>query len=227
MIREDADRFITENLDLVTFREKAISSAVNSCEFSEAERLCLEGEQKDARRWGLEKKWQALRYNVYQASGDKETQRRTGMELLIDGFFDYYDPVKALTNSDDRPSTCAFIIGKMEESPYATQTYLDLLKAENETEKMLSFCKRHPEDILEFYPYLISGYGEEVRQLFMKYIEARALDTGSRNFYRSICNDIRTFGKACGDKQAEELIDRLQLIYSRRPAFKEELEKLR
>ncbi|MCE7791530.1 hypothetical protein K8O68_03705 [Salipaludibacillus sp. CUR1] len=224
---EKLKKFVYDNLNLMPLRKKAIDQAIKQEDFAEAERLCIEGEE-EAKKWPVPRKeWKALRYHIHKIAGNQQGQRNAAMELIIEGDFDYYQPLKKLTAPDDWNKTKASIIREMEEAPEVQEAYISLLIEENETGKLSSYFESRLDDVTKLYPYLLPHYKDEVKNLFAASIQASSSSAGSRNKYKSIGETIRMFGSVCGIKEAESLIGQLEEKYKHRSAFKEELKKVR
>jgi hypothetical protein len=66
-----------------------------------------------------------------------------------------------------------------------------------------------------------------VNQLFIHFIEESAKDSSNRKEYKEVCKLIKTYKKACGTIHSHKLIGELKQKHPRRPAFLDELGKIR
>ncbi|PLR86789.1 hypothetical protein CVD25_18110 [Bacillus canaveralius] len=98
---------------------------------------------------------------------------------------------------------------------------------ENLTSKLQEYCQRHPSYITDFYPQLTGEFSEEVDALFKDYIEQSAAEASNRKKYYNVCRIIKLYKKACGKIKADGLIEALKQKYERRPAFVDELGKIK
>ena len=60
-----------------------------------------------------------------------------------------------------------------------------------------------------------------------KYLMNRVKHANNRSNYQDLCNIIRRLIKIGGNKTAQEIIDYLKLEYQKRPAFMDELSKIK
>ncbi|MEM5818007.1 MAG: hypothetical protein AAGU16_09115 [Desulfitobacterium hafniense] len=73
----------------------------------------------------------------------------------------------------------------------------------------------------------MAEYREEVCRIFQHNIEQAAALANTRSHYRGVCAIIRTLQKAGGKEEARDVVQSLLLKYPRRPAFRDELSKLK
>jgi hypothetical protein len=119
------------------------------------------------------------------------------------------------------------ILENFEKQSYLPTAYLEILKEEKLYGKLLEYCKSHLSSIEDFYPYLVENYFDEVNQLFKKFIGTSAEEASDRKKYKVVCKQIKTYKKVCGEIHAHQLINGLKLKYVRRPAFVDELGKIK
>ena len=80
---------------------------------------------------------------------------------------------------------------------------------------------------MDMYPNLMENHFEEANDLFIKYIEQSAEETSDRRGYKNVCKLIKTYKKAFGTIHSHKLIGELKQKYQKRPAFLDELGKIR
>ncbi|MCM3569723.1 DUF6880 family protein [Neobacillus mesonae] len=223
---EKVETFIYENIQLSDFREKAILHEMEKRDYTKVISLCLEGEGDNP--WpGLIKKWKEYRYQAYEQLEDIEKQRVLAKELLYDNDFEYYSKLKELYPSCEWEGVLHEIVEEFRKQPYQPSAYLSILKEENLTEHILEYCKENLSSLTHLYPYLMEQYFEELTDLFIQYILIVAKESNDRRKYKNVCRIIETYKQACGKEHAEKLISKLKESYKRRPAFVEELEKIK
>lgn len=224
---EQAEAFINDNLKYSRFRKKAILSAFEKEQYERAVQLCLDGEEADRDFRGLVHEWQQYRYKAYEFLGEPEKQRELGYELVLKGEYSYYLKLKELYSAEEWEAVLDRILKALEEKSYNLEIYRKILIEEKLTERLLNTCKRNPSQIKELYPYLIKEYLADVNQLFMEYIEQEAKGAASRREYKKVCELIKIYKKACGSIHGNGLIKDLKEKYPQRPAFLDELGKLK
>jgi hypothetical protein len=225
--REKADQFIKENIHYSEFREKAIARAFQKEEFDEVVKLCLEGEEADNNYLGLMKKWKEHRFRAYELLGDLENQRELALELLFQQDYAYYLKLKKLYLQEEWDGILKGIVERFKKQQYQSYVYEKILIEENLTAEMLEYCKRNIYTITNLYPYMIGDFFDDVNKLFVKYINQSAEESANRRQYKHVCDIIKTYKKACGKTNAQLLIGELKQKYKRRPAFVDELGKIR
>ncbi|MBV7508395.1 hypothetical protein KW850_24565 [Bacillus sp. sid0103] len=222
-----ADTFIYENIQYSEFREKAIANELGKGDYKKVIQLCLDGEQADTEYRGLVHQWQEYRFQAYELLGDIEQQKQLARELLFKNEFSYYLKLKELYAASEWEATLKKIVADFNKMDNQPSAYLSILKEENLTAELLKYCQNYLPAITDLYPYLIKEYLEEVNDLFINYIEYAAEEATDRKKYRTVCSIIKTYKKACGTVQSHKLIGKLREKYKRRPAFIEELGKIR
>ncbi|MBT2733902.1 hypothetical protein [Bacillus sp. ISL-7] len=224
---EAAERFISENIDHSEFREKAIVNELGKGDYKKVIQLCLDGEKADAEYRGLVHKWREYRYQAYEFLGDMEQQKKLARELLFKNEFTYYLKLKELYGANEWDVNLKKLVDDFKKMEYQPSVYLSILKEENLSDELLNYCQNHISSITDLYPYVIKEYLEEVNNLFIKYIEYSAEEATDRKKYRTVCSIIKTYKNACGTIHSHKLIGELRQKYMRRPAFLEELGKIR
>lgn len=220
---EDAEKFIFDNIKISEFREKAITNYFQQGYYEKVLELCLEGEKSDRTKPGLIIKWKNHRYAAYEKMGDTIRQSELALELLLQGEYRYFEVIKRLTPPEKWEKLFQEILSGLKTS----RIYVDVLINENQTGLLLDYCKQNPYDIVNLYPYLIKEYFYEVSALFREYINNMAGNVSDRRGYKRICKEIRVYKKACGMASVKELKNELKVKYKQRPAFVDELNKIK
>lgn len=219
-----ATNFLHENICFPRFRELAIQQVMDSEEYELVEKIALDGEKQDKSLPGLVQQWKEARFKAYQKSGQVEKLRKLGLELALDGNFDYYMKLKKTYNSVEWLDIYPGIIEAMDkEKGYIRDIYTKILIEEKEWKKLLEYVQNNSARIVDYYRYLIKDYRLEVYKVFMKFISDSAQAANDRKGYQKVCSYLRLLVKIGGGKEASELIETFLRIYKRRPALKEEL----
>ncbi|PLR75330.1 hypothetical protein CU633_21705 [Bacillus sp. V3-13] len=224
--KEEAEKFINQNLHFSDFRKKAISNAFSNRDYSKVIQLCLDGEQIDKDYRGLVNEWKRNRYRAYEQLKDVENQRKLAYELLFEQDYSYFLKLKELYQPEEWSKVLEKMVKDFETSCQSS-VYEQILIEEKLTSKLLEYCQRRPSYITDLYPHLTGEFSEEVDQLFKEYIEQSAAEASNRKKYYNVCRTIKTYKKACGKIKADGLIEALKQKYERRPAFLDELEKIK
>ncbi|MBT2688671.1 SWIM zinc finger family protein [Bacillus sp. ISL-47] len=222
---EEIEDFIFQNINYSDFREKAVKLALENREYDKAISLCIEGEKKDHQYPGLISKWKKYLYKTYEMSGDLDSQKELGLQLVYNEGAEYFYKLKKLYSADEWIPVLQEIISKFEKSPYTSMVYEEIMIHEDLNEDLLNYCRTHPSMIEKLYPYLIDEYFEEVNEIYSGYIENSVRNANERRLYKQSCKIIKNYKKIMGDGHAEALITKLKKEYVRRPALLDELNK--
>lgn len=98
---------------------------------------------------------------------------------------------------------------------------------EQEWGKILEYVQKNPRQILDFYRPLLAEYREQVYELFTEVILREAAHSSKRSSYKNVCSYLRLLVKIGGNCIAVDLIKQLMFEHMRKPAFREELQKVK
>ncbi|MGV2939381.1 SWIM zinc finger domain-containing protein [Mesobacillus sp. LC4] len=221
------DAFIEENLRHDKFREKAIERAMNRNDFEKAEQFSLDGEKQDTSYAGLVYKWKDYRYQIYEQKGDLERQQSMAYELVT-SYYEYkdYERLKKLYSEEQWQAVFKQLLSELEKG-HSRGLYLTVITEEKLEDRILEYATAKPSSIVELYPYLINNHLSEVNTLFVDMILYDAENASERRLYKQVCKDIKKYKKACGETNSRKLIEELMSKYPRRPAFLDELQKIK
>jgi hypothetical protein len=223
-----AGEYLNSHLHFSDFREMAIRDAfLNGC-YDEVIRLAEEGEAQDRAKGlsGLVKQWKKHRYEAYCRSGQLEFQRKLGVELVLDGDFSYYNPLKDTYPATEWRPVYLDILQKFEKDKWPGNIYTRILVEEQEYSRLLAYVKKQPSRIEEFYSHLNRHFPLEVKELFHIHIEAQAEQSTTRKQYENVCRIIRMLRQSGGKEEAMQIVRMLLAKYPKKPAFRDELMKL-
>ncbi|MCM3728105.1 SWIM zinc finger family protein [Neobacillus cucumis] len=224
---DEARKFIYENINISEFRKKAIVMELDSADYKNVIQLCLEGESADQAYPGLVKEWKEYRYQAYEILGDIEKQRELARELLYKNEFKYYQKLKELYPVIEWEAALREIVEEFRRDKHQPSAYVSILIEEDLKAELLCYCQDHMMVITEYYPYLIKDFTKEVTDVFIQYIHQSADEAADRKKYRKVCDLIKIYKKACGTIPSHQLITDLRDRHKKRPAFLEELARIR
>lgn len=226
--KKAAADFLHENRYFSRFRELAIQEALSAKDYVTAEKLVLEGEEHDKGLPGLIRKWKECRFEVYQLSEQLDKMRQVSRELALMGEFTYYQKLKKLYDAVEWRQIYPDILLQLAKEPrYIHTIYTSVIVEEQEWEKLLKYVQKYPHRILDFYRQLLTEYREPVYALFTGLILQEAAHSNKRSDYQNVCSHLRLLVKIGGNSIAADLVKQLMLEYIRRPAFREELQKVK
>jgi hypothetical protein len=225
---EKVEEFIYEHLHLHDFRVMAIEHALAKGQFDKVIQLALEGETMVAKKWpGLVKTFRQYRYQVYEVTGEFEKQKELAVEFLLGNDFSYYEKLKNLYKPNEWSEELNKLLSLFQKENRLSETYLSIIKEERLTAHILDFCNQHLSSVTELYPYFEESHPDELNRLFTEYILKVAEEASDRKKYRGVTSIIKKYSKVCRNAQPIALIETLKETYKRRPAFVDELEKVK
>jgi hypothetical protein len=224
---EKKEQFIRDNLQYGDIREIAILNQIEKKQYEEAINLCEEGITKDKQYPGLVDQWKMYKYKAYEGLGDTHNQRKLALEFIYGNKEEFYTILKDLYTDEEWKHVLGEIVETFEKMSYKPEIFVEILIRENLVTNLLEYCIKNKSRIVHLYQHLLEEYPDEVNEIFKEYIENTANEANERRKYKEVCKIISTYKKACGTKNAEELIARLKKQHIRRPAFLDELEKVK
>jgi hypothetical protein len=154
--------------------------------------------------------------------------RQVGRELALMGEFTYYQKLKKLYDSVEWAQIYPDILIQFAKEPRFVHTiYTSVIIEEQEWEKLLAYVQKYPHRILDFYRQLLTEYREPVYALFTGLILQEAVHSNKSSDYQNVCSHLRLLVKIGGNSIAADLVKQLMFEYVRRPAFREELQKVK
>lgn len=224
---KETEQYIQENLTFTSFRKLYIDKHMEEKNYQKVIEVALEGERQDTRYPGLIKDWKKYRYAAYKELSQKEEQENLARELLFDGEFEFYQELKELATED----TENLYVNLREEAKngqgwHLESLYLFLIRAENDVEEILEYVRAHPQTIESYLEILKEKYSNEVIEVYQSFVKEQARISSDRKAYKKVCQIIKRYGKVAGKEKRDELINELQSLYKKRPAFLDELSKI-
>lgn len=224
---EESNKFITDNIKYSSFRMILIDKYNCKKDYDKVIELAIEGEKKDNMYSGIVHKWKKIRYDAYKNKSMKEEQKELGKELLIQGDIEYYNELKEL--ADDKKGFYENIkqILKNSKGWMSKAILIEILYAEDDVEELLEYVRENISSIEEHAEKLKHKYLDEVISIYKQYIILEAHSSTNRSNYKRVCATIKRFKKIAGNDEAKTIINELKARYMRKPAFLDELCKIK
>ncbi|SDN77443.1 hypothetical protein [Alkalicoccus daliensis] len=173
---------------------------------------------------------QKFQLHIYNLHGETGKERSLLKKLILqnqhwvysDNF--YFEQLKKTYSKREWPAAREQLLSEL--TP-CSHTYLEICKEEKETDRLLECCKEKPQLIEVFSDLLKFKYAEEVKALFETYILKEAARANTRSNYKKICYRLRGSLEANGAAHTKKLIQKLEQAYPNKPAFMDELNKLK
>jgi len=226
---EEAEQFIYSHLHFSSFREKLLNKYIQEKEYHKVVELSKEGEKQDQQYRGLVSRWKKFRYTAYKSLSLIEEQQTLAKELLLhDGDLVYYEDLKelAVENQEEFYNNLKHEL-KMRKGWNADHLFLKLIDKENDLEELLAFVRDDPSYIESYAEKLAEHFKDETIDIYKEYIKSAADDSSNRKNYQAVCYKIKKYKKLAGKPKQLELINELMSEYRKRPAFVDELEKIK
>ena len=157
----------------------------------------------------------------------KKEQQKLGEELLLSGEYEYYNDLKKL--ADDKKTFYENIKQKLKSnrSWRCRELFVKILYEEDDTDELLEYVKNNPSTIENHAEKLMNKFSDEVIDIYKQYIAFESDHASNRSNYRNVCTIIKRFKKIAGADNTKTIINGLAAKYMRRPAFLDELNKIK
>ncbi|KOR25187.1 SWIM zinc finger family protein [Clostridium sp. L74] len=225
---EEADKFMKNNRKFASFRQLLINKYNQEKNYLKVIELALEGERQDRKYDGLLIKWKEIRYMAYKELSMKSEQKKLAKELLLDGDFNYYKELKELTTEDKKVFYNRLKLElKNKHGWHRKMIYLKIIEEEKDLDEIMEFVRKNPENIGKYASMLVDKFKNEVIEIYKKYIKSEAYHSSNRQEYNEVCTIIRGYKDIAGKENQQEIINELSILYKRKPAFMDELSKIK
>ena len=102
-----------------------------------------------------------------------------------------------------------------------------ILVKEKDFDELLELIKKFPNSVTDYQKYFIKSHPGDIFALHMINIRRSAEHSSNRKEYKRVCEQIRLLKSIGGMEEARLLIDEFQSNYNQRPAFLDELSKIK
>lgn len=225
--QEEAEQFIHEHIEFSSFREQLLNKYLQENNFHKVIEVAEKGETQDHQYPGLLSKWKKYRYRAYKFLSLKEEQQVLAKELLFAGAFEYYHDLKELANENQGEFYTNIKQELKTKKGWNTRIFLRLIEEENDLEEILAFVKDNPRYIEDYAEKLVKLFKEDVIEIYKTFIHSAARTSSNRRDYQGVCQIIKRYKKIAGKPKQVEAINELMGLYKKRPAFIDELEKIK
>ena len=221
---QEVEKFLYEHIDKNDFLEFLIERYIVNEKFDKAMDLISKLEQDKEFKFkgcGADE----LRYKVYKASNQVEKQRELAKILLLKGKIEYYDELKELSNDKN------FFKNIKQElkdcKSIGDWQFINIAEEENDLDEILAYVKKSPGNIERFADMLKPKYKDELIEIYELFIKQLAEQASNRTKYSIVCSKIRIYKKLAGNDRKNKIVNELKILYKRKPAFMDELSKIK
>ncbi|MGE7913342.1 SWIM zinc finger family protein [Lysinibacillus xylanilyticus] len=219
---KEVDAFLEQHIEDYDMRELIIKSAINRGEYEKILQLTADGIQQDQQLPGIVNMWRRYAFIAHQHLGHTEEMRELALKLLLGGDYQYYSEFKTLHTAAQWSEALDSLLNQLEKS----HLYPKIIVNEQQTKRILDYCKARPDRIEHYYMHIKDHYYEEVCTLFIDAITADARISSNRKSYQGVCHSINIMRQAGYIVEGEQLISDLLQAYPKRRAFVEELKNI-
>ena len=229
-----ANQFLEQNIDNSDFRTMAIEKALEQKNFAKAVKLAEDGVKTDMKdKPGLAKEWYDWLLKIAQAQKDTPKIIEYARYLLVDNFRneqDYYQILKEHVKPEEWDAIINAIIHEIKAKRrwYDTGLVATIYIREEKWDKLWEMVKENPDlSFIERYEtYLSKRYSDEMVDLYTSQILDYLNHNMGRDHYQTACRYIRRMIKLGGKTKADNLIAQLRILYAKRPALMQELDRV-
>ena len=229
--KEKADKFILANIKYSYFKDIYIKKYIDEKNFDKVIKLTFEWEKSDSNN-ASETKWKKVRYSAYKELSMENEQIELAKELLFAGNFEYYIELKELMN-ENFEVFYKDLKSELRESEKTVDRYIKkrifikLIEYENDLDEILQLLKELPSRVETYGDRLFGKFPEEVIKAYEIYIKNSASIASKRKDYANVCWKINNYEKFAGKGKVTEIVNELMNLYKKRPAFIDELKKIK
>lgn len=215
------------NLHIREMRVIAIKDALETKDYNEAEKLCIEQIKKNEGYYRRSPNdWNNILFDVYVAAGHIEKQLKQAKKILFLGNQEFWDILKHLYQSQNAwDEQKPILLKELGQSKY-TVCYRSVLVEENEKELLLNAVTENSYDLFYYAQFLVKDYPNEIYELCTGYIREKCAQATDRRSYKKVCKDLLQLIKWKGNATARMLVDEFKETYPRRTALLDELQKV-
>lgn len=224
---EESEAFARSNIKYSSFREILINKFAYVKNYDKVIELTFEGEKQDKEYPGLIHKWKKIRYDAYKNLLMKKEQMELGKELLIQGDFEYYEDLKGV--SDNKKEFYDTLREELKKSKdwRSRDVLIKVIYVENDLNELMEYVRNNKTSIEEHAEKLKDEFYDEVIEIYEDYIKFEAERSSNRSHYKGVCAIIKRYKKIAGKDKAEEIINELKIKYRKKPAFIDELSRIK
>lgn len=225
---EETLEFIENNLKYASFRAFLIDKFMKENKFQKVIELAEEGEKRENKYNGSGVRWKKIRYEAYKKLSLKDEQRLLAKQLLFDGNFEYYNELRELNVGDDKEFYNKIKKElKTSKGWHCESMHLKLILQENDLDEIMDYVRANPRNIESYANMLKGKFKDEVIAIYENHIKREASNASSRKSYQAVCGIIKRYKTIAGKIKKEDVINELTELYRKRPAFVDELGKIK
>ena len=231
---EKATQFMEQNIANSDFRKKTIETAISKKDYNKVITLAEEGIRlDDEKKPGLANDWRDYLLKVYTSQNDTDNIIKQARYLFLNANREkkaYYFLMKKHVRIENWDNFVKLIItditnkNRWVDYSFIAQIYI----WEKSWDKLFDIVKKNASlDKLDSYEkYLMKDYAEEITDLYQTAILNYMVNNMGRDHYKNTCRYLRKMIKIGAREKANFVIEQLKVLYPKRKALMEELQKV-
>ena len=231
---EKATQFMEQNIANSDFRKKTIETAISKKDYNKVITLAEEGIRlDDEKKPGLANDWRDYLLKVYTSQNDTDNIIKQARYLFLNANREkkaYYFLMKKHVRIENWDNFVKLIItditnkNRWVDYSFIAQIYI----WEKSWDKLFDIVKKNASlDKLDSYEkYLMKDYAEEITDLYQTAILNYMVNNMGRDHYQNACRYLRKMIKIGAREKANFVIEQLKVLYPKRKALMEELQKV-
>jgi hypothetical protein len=229
--REDeAWAIIEDSIQIDDFREELVKKRIDEGNLLGAKKLIndfLVQKQPDSR---TQQKWNYLLLTIAEKGNDIPAIRTLSYGFIKDCFKNnHYNTYISTFPPEERIDELENLFQHYDNKKYFSSSAADLLKAENDSGRMILYIEKYLsiEHLMDYYSIFSSAYPEKTLKLFRKVLDTYAEEHTGRSHYTLILTVLREMSSIeGGEKAAADIAETLKGRYKGRKAMIEILNRL-
>jgi hypothetical protein len=231
--KDKADELLENNMQIDAFRKTAVQNHIAEKRYAEAKKL-LNEKLKDCDDW-RKSEWKELLLAIAQKENDTPAIRKLALEFLENRFDEkYFSIYKSAFPHEGWITAFENLYARYNKPKNQWDkgfkfNISELLKAENQTERLLEYLEIHGSiDNLKHYHALFAAqFPEKTLALFKKLLNLYVDKNMGRDHYEYARDILETMRKINGGQDiVKQMIENYRTLYKNRRAMMEILNKL-
>ncbi len=227
---DQAESFFETCIKFPDFRRMRFEKLLKKKDYKGIVDLAFDGEENDEQYAGLVHEWKEWRLKAYEKMKDSENIEKLSLEMIVEwNELKYYEIYKKICKNKNWDKKYKALKKKLNDDGMNgfNNILADILVKEKEFPELLEILKKNPFYVESYQKHFLKTHPEEIYSLHMVNIREEARKSDNRKRYKSVCQSIRKLMKIGGIEEGKVLINEFKKNFYRRPAFLDELSKLK
>lgn len=225
---DDIDKYCKENWKYSRIREYYISTCINKKQYNQAIKVLKESLKLDADKLGLVKEHSLKLKELYKLTKNNEAYKQQLWQLVTKdnpGDLNNFNELKSLYSKEEWQNVREKIFVALPKYSYIDHLY----KEEKLYDRLLDYVLKSPglNYVFKYENILKDDYSQELLQKYTDELNKMVTYTANRKKYKEWVMILRKMTKLKdGDKAVQDIVKNWKIMYSKRKAMMEELERL-